>query len=79
MTATLAEQSLGLSIRQTLEMTKRSTLEIVRQPAMSAPSMIFPIFFAALGASSFGKTTSLPGFPKVDSFLQFSQIGRAHV
>ena len=34
--------------------------------------MIFPIFFAALGASSFEKTTNLPGFPKVDSFLQFS-------
>lgn len=72
MTSLVAERSLGLSIRQTLEMTKRSTLEIVRQPAMSAPSMIFPIFFAALGASSFGKTTNLPGFPEVDSFLQFS-------
>ena len=72
MTSLVAERSLGLSIRQTLEMTKRSTLEIVRQPAMSAPSMVFPIFFAALGASSFGKTTNLPGFPEVDSFLQFS-------
>ena len=61
MTTVVAERSVGLSIRQTLQMTKRSTLEILRQPAMSAPSMIFPIFFAALGASSFGKTTSLPG------------------
>lgn len=72
MTGVVAERSLGLSIRQTLQMTKRSTLEIVRQPALSAPSMVFPLFFAALGASSFGKTTNLPGFPKVDSFLQFS-------
>jgi ABC-2 type transport system permease protein len=71
-TGVVAERSLGLSIRQTLQMTKRSTLEIVRQPALSAPSMVFPLFFAALGASSFGKTTNLPGFPKVDSFLQFS-------
>ena len=72
MTSDVAERTLSLSIRQTLQMTKRSTLEIVRQPAMSAPSMIFPLFFAALGASSFGRTTNLPGFPKVDSFLQFS-------
>ncbi len=64
--------SFGLAVRQTVAMAKRSTLEIFRQPALVAPSMIFPIFFAALGASSFGKTTNLPGFPKVDSFLQFS-------
>lgn len=72
MTSLVEEAGIGLSIRQTLQMTKRSTLEIIRQPAMSAPSMVFPIFFAALGASSFSRTTSLPGFPKVDSFLQFS-------
>jgi ABC-2 type transport system permease protein len=64
--------SFGLAVRQTVAMAKRSTLEVFRQPALVAPSMIFPIFFAALGASSFGKTTDLPGFPKVDSFLQFS-------
>ena len=64
--------SFGLAVRQTVAMAKRSTLEIFRQPALVAPSMIFPIFFAALGASSFEKTTNLPGFPKVDSFLQFS-------
>jgi len=68
----VADASFSLAVRQTLQMTKRSTLEIIRQPAMSAPSMVFPIFFAALGASSFSRTTNLPGFPKVDSFLQFS-------
>jgi len=60
------------AIRQTVAMAKRSTKEIFRQPALVAPSMVFPIFFAALGASSFGRATSLPGFPEVDSFLQFS-------
>ncbi|MEN9286419.1 MAG: hypothetical protein RIS39_411, partial [Actinomycetota bacterium] len=34
--------------------------------------MVFPLFFAALGASSFSRATSLPGFPQVESFLQFS-------
>lgn len=61
-----------VAVRQTLALTKRSTLAILRQPALLAPSLVFPLFFAALGASSFGKTTRLPGFPKVDSFLQFS-------
>jgi ABC-2 type transport system permease protein len=34
--------------------------------------MFFPIFFALLSASSFGKTTAIPGFPKVESFMQFA-------
>jgi ABC-2 type transport system permease protein len=53
-------------------MAKRSTFEIARQPALMAPSMFFPIFFAVLSASSFSKTTSIPGFPKVESFMQFT-------
>lgn len=61
-----------VAVRQTFALTKRSTLAILRQPALMAPSFVFPLFFAALSASSFGKTTRLPGFPKVDSFLQFS-------
>ena len=65
-------RSVGLSLRQTRAMAWRSTKETFRQPALVAPSMIFPLFFAALGASSFSKATSLPGFPKVESFLQFS-------
>jgi ABC-2 type transport system permease protein len=65
-------RSRQLSIRQTIAMAKRSTSEIARQPALMAPSMFFPIFFAVLSASSFGKTTSIPGFPKVESFMQFT-------
>jgi ABC-type Na+ efflux pump permease subunit len=34
--------------------------------------MFFPIFFAVLSASSFSKTTAIPGFPKVESFMQFT-------
>jgi ABC-2 type transport system permease protein len=65
-------RSRQLSIRQTIAMAKRSTFEIARQPALMAPSMFFPIFFAVLSASSFSKTTSIPGFPKVESFMQFT-------
>ncbi len=57
---------------QTAAMSKRSVIAIVRQPALVIPSLVFPLFFAALGSSSFSRATSLPGFPKVDSFLALS-------
>lgn len=62
----------AITLRQTRALTVRSTKELMRQPALIAPSIVFPIFFAFLGASSFGKTLNIPGFPQVESFLQFS-------
>ena len=82
MTATLSVQSTAamnhnwrIGFRQTVAMSKRSVLALWRQPALVVPSMIFPLFFAALGTSSFGRAINLPGFPKVDSFLDFSLAG----
>lgn len=78
-TAVLVEtevtRSPATAVRQTVALAKRSTLELFRQPAIVLPSMIFPLFFAFLGNSSFGRTTSLPGFPKVSSYLQFQLAG----
>ena len=62
----------AVSLRQTAAMSKRSVIALLRQPALIVPSMVFPLFFAALGTSSFGRAVHLPGFPKVDSFLDFS-------
>ena len=73
--ATSTERLVSPWFRQTMAMSKRSVLAIARQPALVIPSLIFPLFFAALGTSSFGKATALPGFPKVDSFLDFSLAG----
>jgi ABC-2 type transport system permease protein len=69
------QRSTPAAIRQTLALAKRSTLELFRQPALVVPSIVFPLFFSFLGNSSFGKTTSLPGFPKVNSYLQFQLAG----
>ena len=69
------QRSTSAAIRQTLALAKRSTLELFRQPALVVPSLVFPLFFSFLGNSSFGKTTSLPGFPKVNSYLQFQLAG----
>lgn len=65
----------GLVLSQTAAMSKRSVIAIVRQPALVIPSLIFPLFFAALGSSSFGRAVNLPNFPKVDTFLDFSLAG----
>lgn len=69
------QRSTTAAIRQTIALAKRSTLELFRQPALVVPSIVFPLFFSFLGNSSFGKTTSLPGFPKVNSYLQFQLAG----
>lgn len=60
---------------QTAAMSSRSITAFVRQPALVVPSLVFPLFFAALGASSFGRAIDLPGFPPVQSFLDFALAG----
>ncbi len=62
-------------ITQTFAMSKRSILALWRQPALVIPSLVFPLFFAALGTSSFARATSIPGFPAVDSYLDFALAG----
>jgi ABC-2 type transport system permease protein len=68
-------QARGLWLSQTMAMSKRSIIAIVRQPALVIPSLIFPLFFAALGTSSFGRAVRLPNFPEVDNFLDFAVAG----
>lgn len=53
----------------------RAVLALWRQPATVVPSMIFPLFFVALGTASFGRAITLPGFPRVQSFLDFALAG----
>lgn len=62
-------------LAQTAAMSHRSVLALLRQPALIIPSMVFPLFFAALGTSSFGRAITLPGFPPVESFLDFALAG----
>lgn len=78
MTATaviLPVQARGLWFSQTVAMSKRSIIAIIRQPALVFPSLVFPLFFAALGSSAFGRAVRLPNFPTVDNFLDFALAG----
>jgi ABC-2 type transport system permease protein len=63
------------TIAQTWALSVRSIQSLLRQPSLVVPSLIFPLFFAALGTSSFSRATGLPGFPVVDSYLDFALAG----
>ena len=52
-------------------LSRRAVLNTVRQPTSIVPAMMFPLLFMALSSAAFERATSLPGFPEVDSFLQF--------
>jgi ABC-2 type transport system permease protein len=60
------------AFRQYLALSRRSIVNIVRQPAAVVPAFVFPLLFLALTSASLNRSTQLPGFPQVDSFLQFA-------
>lgn len=60
-----------VGLEQAWMLTVRSVLATVRKADRWAPGLIFPLAMAAVYSSQFAKATGLPGFPEVDSFLQF--------
>lgn len=56
---------------QYLALSRRSIVGTLRQPASVVPSLLFPLIFLALMSSTLNETIHLPGFPPVESFLQF--------
>jgi ABC-2 type transport system permease protein len=59
------------AVAPALGLSRRSVLNTARQPQMLVPSLFFPLMFAALNSAAFNRTIDLPGFPRVDSFLDF--------
>lgn len=49
----------------------RAILNLIRQPAEIIPSLAFPLIFLAMSAAALERSIDVPGFPPVDSFLQF--------
>ena len=77
---------------QTLELARRSVVNERRQLLSVTPGLVFPLLLAAVYSQQFRRVLALPGFPEVDSFLDFvlpacviqavsfgAKIGRAHV
>ena len=69
----LAEARPGwrIGLEQTRSLAIRSVKNTARDPSAWAPAMIFPLILAAIYGAQFSRATELPGFPEVDSFLQF--------
>jgi ABC-2 type transport system permease protein len=59
------------ALAQSLALARRAVVGLFRQPQVWIPSMLFPMFFAALNTAALNRTTRLPGFPAADSFLDF--------
>lgn len=57
--------------RQLNALSKRALLRTIRQPAAIVPSLLFPLLFLAMSSAALDRSTTLPGFPPVDSFFQF--------
>ena len=60
-------------VRQSLSLSRRSVLAMLRQPQVIAPAMLFPLFFCALNSAAFDRITDAqPEFAQqFDSFLTF--------
>ena len=50
---------------------RRSITNTVRQPIAIVPAFAFPLIFLALNSAALAESIRLPGFPPVESFLQF--------
>lgn len=53
----------------------RSIRQTFRRPQLMAPIVVFPTLLLALQTGGAGGAVELPGFPPVDSFLQFMLAG----
>lgn len=50
---------------------RRALRNALRRPQFLAPLVLFPTLFLAVNVGGLEQTTSLPGFPHVDGFLDF--------
>ncbi len=64
-------RSQGDAVAQTMVLARRSLLSTWRQPQTWIPAIVFPLLLAAVNSSAMSRAIHLPGFPEVDSFLQF--------
>jgi len=52
-------------------LSKRSIVNTFRQPISIIPALTFPLMFLAINSAALNEAINLPGFPPVDSYLQF--------
>lgn len=62
---------MSTAVAQYGALSRRAIVTTFRQPRYFIPALLFPLLFMAISSSAFERTTSIPGFPEADSFLQF--------
>ncbi|MCW3000238.1 MAG: putative multidrug transporter permease protein [Solirubrobacterales bacterium] len=65
----------AFSARVVLALARRALRSALRRPQFLAPLVLFPSMFLAVNVGGLHGTTALPGFPKVDGFLDFQLAG----
>ena len=66
---------LATNLRVVRALGKRSVLQTFRRPQLIAPIVVFPTLLLAIQTGGAGGAVNLPGFPEVQSFLQFMLAG----
>lgn len=61
----------GTAAAQALALARRAIVGITRQPQVVLTSLTFPLVFTSINSAAFERSTNLPGFPEVGSFLAF--------
>jgi ABC-2 type transport system permease protein len=59
-------------LQQAMEIARRSILQTLRQPAMVIPPILFPLVLMGINVGGLDQATNIPGFPPVDSYLDFA-------
>jgi len=59
-------------LQQAGEIARRSILQTLRQPAMVIPPIVFPLILMGINVGGLAQATNIPGFPPVDSYLDFA-------
>ena len=66
---------LGTNLRVVRALGMRSIRQTFRRPQLIAPIIVFPTLLLAIQTGGAGAAIDLPGFPPVQSFLQFMLAG----
>jgi ABC-2 type transport system permease protein len=67
--------ALQTNLRVIAALGRRSVWQTFRRPQLMAPIIIFPTLLLAIQTGGAAAAVDLPGFPEVDSFLQFMLAG----
>jgi ABC-2 type transport system permease protein len=67
--------SLAANLRVVRALGLRSVRQTFRRPQLMAPILVFPTLLLAIQTGGAGGAVELPGFPPVQSFLQFMLAG----